>query len=114
MNNNKGMYDGKFLKEKYNFSADDYGSWTEYLKAKVKLIKRNGLEAVKMDYDGYVVYDIYSFNGDCKFDVVVLGINGYSRITVNHNKKEVSPFHGYPSAGKSIAKKLGYTYRDIY
>ena len=113
MSNNK-MYDGKFLKEKFGFSADDFCSWTEYLKAKVELIRKNNLEAVKMNYNGYTIDDIYSFNGDCKFDVVVLGTNGISMVTVNHNNKEVSPFHGYPGAGKSLAKELDYTFRDLY
>ena len=59
------MYDQQLLKEKYGFSADTYGGgWANYLKAKVKLIRKNGLEAVKMDYNGYGIYDIYSYNGD--------------------------------------------------
>ena len=54
VSNNK-MYDGKFLKEKFGFSADDFCSWTEYLKAKVELIRKNNLEAVKMNYNGYTI-----------------------------------------------------------
>ena len=47
------MYDQQLLKEKYGFSVDTYGGgWANYLKAKVKLIRKNGSEAVKMDYNG--------------------------------------------------------------
>ena len=96
------MYDQQLLKEKYGFSVDTYGGgWANYLKAKVKLIRKNGLEAVKMDYNGYGIYDIYSYNGDCKFDQVI----------VNHYNKEVSFVHGYMGRGKELAKRLGYKYR---
>ena len=110
------MYDQQLLKEKYGFSVDTYGGgWANYLKAKVKLIRKNGLEAVKMDYNGYGIYDIYSFKGDCKFDVVVLsGLDdGFPQVGVNHYNKTVSPLHGYMGRGKELAKRLGYKYHDI-
>lgn len=108
------MYDQKLLKEKYGFSADDYGSWTSYLKDKVKLIRKHGLEAVKMNYNGFGIYNIYSYKGDCKFDVVVLtGLdNGSPQVVVDHYNKEVSFIHGYMGRGKSLAKRLGYKYRE--
>ncbi len=110
------MYDQQLLKEKYGFSLDTCcGGWANYLKAKVKLIRKNGLEAVKMDYNGYGIYDIYSYNGDCKFDVVILsGLDdGFPQVGVNHYNKTVSPLHGYMGRGKELAKKLGYKYHDI-
>lgn len=110
------MYDKALLKEKYGLDYDDFCSWADYLKAKVNTIRKNNLEAVKCNYDGYGIYDIYSFNGDCKFDVVVLysKINPMAQVFVNHFNKTVSPVHGYPSLGKKLAKTLGYEYKDIY
>ena len=103
------MYDQQLLKEKYGFSTDTYGDgWINYLKAKVKLIRKNGLEAIKMDYNGYKIYDIYSFKGDCKFDVVMLSRSddSFLQININHYNKEVSLVHGYMGRGKALAKSL--------
>lgn len=105
------MYDQQLLKEKYGFSIDTYKC--NYLKEKVALIRKHNLEAVKMDYPGYEIYDIYSFNGDCKFDCVILARDGYPQIGVFHHDKTVSPLHGYKGKGKALAKKLGYEYKDI-
>lgn len=105
------MYDHQLLKEKYGFSIDTYKC--NYLKEKVALIRKNNLETVKMDYPGYEIYDIYSFNGDCKFDCVILARDGYPQIGVFHHNKTVSPLHGYMGRGKELAKKLGYKYKDI-
>ena len=69
----------------------------------------------KWDYNGYGIYDIYSYKGDCKFDVVILsGLDdGFPQVGVNHYNKTVSPLHGYMGRGKELAKRLGYKYHDI-
>lgn len=108
------MYDQELLKEKYGIDADDFCSWDKYLQVKVKTIRKNNLEAVKVNYGNYGIYDIYSFNGDCKFDVVILkGYDGFPQVIVNHSKKVVSPIHGYAGRGKQLAERLGYEYQDI-
>lgn len=105
------MYDQQLLKEKYGFSIDTYKY--NYQKEKVDLIRKHNLEAVKMTYHGYEIYDIYSFNGDCKFDCVILALDCYAQIVVNHLNKTVSPIHGYMGRGMKLAKELGYKYCDI-
>ena len=41
----------------------------------------------------------------------VKGKDGYTNYVIDHEKKEVSPMHGYyPNGGKSRAKKLGYRF----
>lgn len=105
------MYDQKLLEEKYGFSIDTYEC--DYYKEKVALIRKHNLEAVKMTYEGYTISDIYSFNGDCKFDCVFLKQDGYTQILVDHYHKTVSPLHGYKGRGKELAKRLGYEYQDI-
>lgn len=105
------MYDQKLLEEKYGFSIDTYEC--DYYKEKVALIRKHNLEAVKMTYEGYTISDIYSFNGDCKFDCVILSKDGCPQVCVNHYKKIVKPIHGYKGKGKELAKKLGYKYEDI-
>lgn len=41
----------------------------------------------------------------------VTGKDGYTNYVIDHDKKEVSPMHGYyPNAGKNRAKKLGYKF----
>lgn len=41
----------------------------------------------------------------------VKGKDGYTNYVIDHDKKEVSPMHGYyPNGGKSRAKKLGYRF----
>ena len=105
------MYDQKLLEEKYGFSIDTYEC--DYYKEKVALIRKHNLEAVKMTYTGYTISDLYTVNGDCKFDCVLLEQDGYTQICVNHYHKTVSPLHGYKGRGKALAKMLGYEYKDI-
>lgn len=106
------MTDEKLLKEICGLDANNYGSWTAYLKNKVRAIRKYGLEAVKMMYVGYDIYDIYSYNGDGKFDVVMLSgrDDGCPQLIVNHYSKEVTPIHGYPWRGMKLARELGYKY----
>lgn len=106
------MRDDEIL-EKYGLRPSNFGSWALYLSFKVKIIRKNGLESVKMMYDGYHIYDIYSYNGDAKFDVVVLSRDGWPQLIVNHYKKEVTPIHGYMGCGKNFAKEIGYKYCDL-
>lgn len=41
----------------------------------------------------------------------VKGKDGYTNYVIDHEKKEVSPMHGYyPNGGKARAKKLGYRF----
>ena len=74
---------------------------------------------------GKNVYDIYHkgqsvemhYGGsDYNFDMVFVKgqYTDYWTFMVNHNKKSVSPMHGYAGHGREFAKKLNYIFNDLY
>lgn len=110
----KKQCDFSFLKDNFGLLSDNFNDWNDYLNAKVNIIRKNGLESVKMNYEGYSIYDIFSTKDDCTFDMIVLrpNVQPDAFIYVCHSRKEVSSCHGYPFIGKKLANKLGYTFKQ--
>ena len=59
---------------------------------------------------------LLDYDGDYKFNIVFVKgqYTDFWAYIVNHNKKSVSPIHGYPGHGREYAKKMGYKYNDLY
>ena len=58
-----------------------------------------------------------SYGGsDYNFDIVFVKgqYTDFWTYMVNHNKKSVSPIHGYPGQGREFAKKINYNFNDLY
>ena len=73
-----------------------------------KLIRltENDLHRIVKDVVSQVINE--RRDGNLEF---VKGKDGYTNYVIDHEKKEVSPMHGYyPNGGKARAKKLGYRF----